>query len=75
MNRHLPQQPRGPGQPPIPAADFDQLPSVLPSREAANVLRVGVREVRALVDSGQLARGLSENNGDPSGIRTALSRQ
>ncbi len=54
MKRHLPQQPRSPGQPSIPAADFAQLPSVLTSREAANVLRVGVREVRALVDSGQL---------------------
>ncbi len=35
--------------------DFEQLPSVLTSREAANVLRVGVREVRTLVDTGQLA--------------------
>jgi excisionase family DNA binding protein len=34
--------------------DFEQLPSVLTSREAANVLRVGVREVRTLVDTGQL---------------------
>jgi excisionase family DNA binding protein len=39
----------------IPMFDFEQLPSVLTSREAANVLRVGVREVRTLVDSGQLA--------------------
>jgi excisionase family DNA binding protein len=39
----------------VRTTDFGQLPSVLTSREAANVLRVGVREVRALVDSGQLA--------------------
>ena len=39
----------------VPTSDFEQLPTVLTSREAANVLRVGVREVRALVDSGQLA--------------------
>jgi excisionase family DNA binding protein len=39
----------------ISSTDFEILPSVLTSREAANVLRVGVREVRALVDSGQLA--------------------
>jgi excisionase family DNA binding protein len=39
----------------ISSADFEILPAVLTSREAANVLRVGVREVRALVDSGQLA--------------------
>jgi excisionase family DNA binding protein len=41
--------------PRIPTSDFQQLPTVLTSREAANVLRVGVREVRTLVDSGQLA--------------------
>ncbi len=34
--------------------DLGDLPSVLTSREAARVLRVGVREVRQLVDSGQL---------------------
>jgi excisionase family DNA binding protein len=34
--------------------DLRQIPSVLTSREAARVLRVGVREVRVLVDSGQL---------------------
>jgi excisionase family DNA binding protein len=39
----------------IRTCDFGQLPSVLTSREAANVLRVGVREVRALVDAGQVA--------------------
>lgn len=40
---------------PVSTFDFQQLPTVLTSREAANVLRVGVREVRTLVDSGQLA--------------------
>jgi excisionase family DNA binding protein len=39
----------------VPSADFTDLPSVLTSREAANVLRIGLREVRALVDTGQLA--------------------
>ena len=38
----------------VASTDFAQLPSVLTSREAANVLRVGVREVRTLVDTGQL---------------------
>jgi excisionase family DNA binding protein len=38
----------------VQSSDFAELPSVLTSREAANVLRVGIREVRALVDSGQL---------------------
>jgi excisionase family DNA binding protein len=38
----------------VASSDFAQLPSVLTSREAANVLRVGVREVRTLVDTGQL---------------------
>ena len=33
---------------------FEALPLVLTSKEAANVLRVGVREIRQLVDSGQL---------------------
>ncbi len=44
--------------PAIPATvpdDLGQMPAVLTSREAARVLRVGVREVRLLVDSGQLA--------------------
>ena len=41
--------------PRVSSPDFAQLPTVLTSREAANVLRVGVREVRTLVDSGQLA--------------------
>lgn len=39
----------------VRSSDFAQLPSVLTSREAANVLQVGVREVRVLVDTGQLA--------------------
>lgn len=54
MKRHLAQPDREIDQPIVPSSDFAQLPSVLTSREAANVLRVGVREVRALVDSGQL---------------------
>ncbi|HTB74104.1 MAG TPA: helix-turn-helix domain-containing protein [Polyangiaceae bacterium] len=37
-----------------PVDDLGDLPSVLTSKEAARVLRVGVREVRQLVDSGQL---------------------
>jgi excisionase family DNA binding protein len=37
------------------ADDLRRIPSVLTSREVARVLRVGVREVRLLVDSGQLA--------------------
>jgi len=39
----------------VATSDFQQLPTVLTSRASANVLRVGVREVRTLVDSGQLA--------------------
>ena len=35
--------------------DLRQIPTVLTSREAARILRVGVREVRLLVDTGQLA--------------------
>jgi excisionase family DNA binding protein len=38
-----------------PDGDLRQMPAVLTSREVARVLRVGVREVRLLVDSGQLA--------------------
>jgi excisionase family DNA binding protein len=41
--------------PPLPPDDLRDMPAVLTSREAARVLRVGVREVRLLVDSGQLA--------------------
>jgi len=54
MKRHLTQPARETAGHAVPSADFAQLPSVLTSREAASVLRVGVREVRALVDSGQL---------------------
>jgi len=42
------------GAPRVSFTDFEQLPAVLTSKEAANVLRVGVREVRTLVDTGQL---------------------
>jgi len=55
MKHHLTQPDREHGVRAVPSSDFAALPSVLTSREAANVLRVGVREVRALVDSGQLA--------------------
>jgi excisionase family DNA binding protein len=55
MKRHLSKSAPERGGQSVPSSDFAQLPSVLTSREAANVLRVGVREVRALVDSGQLA--------------------
>jgi hypothetical protein len=40
-------QPGGPA-----ASDFDHLPSVLTTREAANALRIGVKELRKLVDTG-----------------------
>lgn len=46
---------RAGGAPRVSSTDFEQLPAVLTSKEAANVLRVGVREVRTLVDTGQLA--------------------
>jgi excisionase family DNA binding protein len=35
-------------------SEFDGLPLVLTSREVASILRVGLREVRSLIDSGQL---------------------
>jgi excisionase family DNA binding protein len=54
MKRHITHPPRQPNGQAVQSSDFAELPSVLTSREAANVLRVGVREVRALVDSGQL---------------------
>jgi excisionase family DNA binding protein len=34
--------------------DFEHLPSVLTTREAAAALRIGVKEVRSLVDAGQI---------------------
>jgi excisionase family DNA binding protein len=37
-----------------PFLSFDDLPPVVTTTEASSVLRVGVREVRALVESGQL---------------------
>jgi excisionase family DNA binding protein len=55
MKRHITQLRPPPSGQPVQSSDFAELPSVLTSREAANILRVGVREVRALVDSGQLA--------------------
>jgi excisionase family DNA binding protein len=44
-----------PGDAGLSQDDLRQMPAVLTSREAARVLRVGVREVRLLVDTGQLA--------------------
>jgi len=54
MKRQITQPPPQSAGQRVQSADFAQLPPVLTSREAANVLRVGIREVRALVDSGQL---------------------
>ncbi len=34
--------------------DFDHLPAVLTTREAANALRIGVKELRKLVDTGHI---------------------
>ena len=34
---------------------FEQLPAVLTSREAANTLRIGVKELRQLIERGDLA--------------------
>ncbi len=34
---------------------FDELPAVLTSREAAKALRIGVKELRQLIDRGDLA--------------------
>jgi excisionase family DNA binding protein len=34
--------------------DFAHLPSVLTTREAADALRIGVKEVRGLVEAGQI---------------------
>jgi len=36
------------------AADFDDLPRVLTSAEAARALRIGVKELRQLIDAGHL---------------------
>ena len=42
-------------QPPVQSAtDFDHLPAVLTTREAANALRIGIKELRKLVDTGQI---------------------
>ena len=39
-------------QPPSPSAtEFDDLPAVLTTREAANALRIGITELRKLVDA------------------------
>jgi excisionase family DNA binding protein len=36
------------------ASDFDHLPTVLTTREAANAVRIGVKELRKLVDTGHI---------------------
>lgn len=36
------------------ARDFEHLPPVLTTREAATALRIGVKEMRSLVDAGQI---------------------
>lgn len=42
-------------QPATPdATEFDHLPAVLTTREAANALRIGIKELRKLVDTGQI---------------------
>ncbi len=35
--------------------EFEQLPAVLTSREAANALHIGVKELRQLIERGDLA--------------------
>lgn len=35
-------------------ASFDELPAVLTSKEAARALRIGVKELRQLIDAGHL---------------------
>ena len=39
----------------IQPTDFEHLPTVLTTREAARALRIGVKEMRKLVDTGQIA--------------------
>jgi excisionase family DNA binding protein len=38
----------------VTTSELDQLPPVLTSAEAASALRIGLREIRGLIDSGQL---------------------
>jgi excisionase family DNA binding protein len=38
----------------INSKDFQDLPAVLPTREAAKALRIGVKEMRSLVEAGQV---------------------
>ncbi len=42
---------------PIPASTvtgFDQLPAVMTSKEAAQALRIGIKELRQLIETGHL---------------------
>jgi excisionase family DNA binding protein len=43
------------GEQAVDSDDLRSMPAVLTSKEAARVLRVGIREIRVLVASGQLA--------------------
>jgi excisionase family DNA binding protein len=38
----------------VSSDDFDRLPAVLTSKEAANALRMGLKELRGLVERGEL---------------------
>jgi excisionase family DNA binding protein len=50
-----PPPPAPPPPPPAPTlVDLDQLPPVLTTREAALALRIGVKELRKLVDTGHI---------------------
>lgn len=49
MNPGPTTQPTGPD-----TTEFDHLPAVLTTREAANALRIGIKELRKLVDTGQI---------------------
>jgi excisionase family DNA binding protein len=49
MNAVPKTRPEGPS-----VTDFDHLPAVLTTREAANALRIGIKELRKLVDAGQI---------------------
>lgn len=40
---------------PAALTQFEELPAVLTSREAAKALRIGVKELRQLIDRGDLA--------------------
>jgi hypothetical protein len=70
MKRYITPSPRHVSGQSVQSADFAQLPSVLTSREAANVLRVGIRGIRAPVDSGQVP---GTRVGPPKVVRICLA--